>query len=973
MALLCALTLFSFGPFAGTADAAIWDEVGYFNLQPCNVLGSTWNGYGEWSGPSGGYPSWSLTARCPSDVELQVGDTRWIDGRWTTWDFPSNTYATNPIVSVSFDLKGGDGSEGGLEQAFAVCNGDTCSVPIHPVSASQSAVMHYALSAAEGDFPAGANHVRLMGRCVAGSGCTSANPLHVQNLDIVLSDDVAPEIKYINTPLNYSEKVISPWVQGEPKTWNVGKRRFNATATDAGSGVQRILYEFRRPFGSTWRSSAFWWNEEMKCGFSDMKQIGYVCPRQLDQEFVFDAIATVLPFNIGNGPNELAAYAHDAAGNVSEPVAVRFLVDSVSPIVGELSPSTGYDEFWQPENLVGVKWSNIGETIETGSASGLAGARWRVYQRNGKTLVPNFEGRVNEGVVNSIGRIDLPGDGIWVVSVSTFDRAGNEGAEQRLSVGVDSTVLDAPEFEEPPEFGSEALSNGASLTWRKPANANDSVSGICGYAVAFDDDPTSDPGLRSAIYGDETSVRLPGPNFLPNGLSYVHMRAITCAGIGGRIAHMALTVDKEPPQIVVSDPGPDGWYSEAHKLHVSLSPVAEAGSSIALAYDDGVLTYVDLPALDAPLIDGVHRVEIRAKDALGNVAMMVIPAVKIDTRSPTIELAPRDPARPVVVNAFAKDDGSGVAAAWLQYAAEDGEEWHTFGDVARATDGAARSVQVSARFPDSKLSAGRYRVRLAAVDSVGNRSISTGSGIAELTLPLRRKPVISAGFSVQVSKRIACSGRSRKAKARCKRSSVKKFFEMRDHKRLSQREQATLQGSLRDADGNPIADAKIEIFEAILNRQRSLLAAVQTDADGDFRFLTSPGPSRRVIARFEGSEVDLPSGAEAQLLVRPTVRLRVALSKEGRRTKAILSGRITALSEPFPASGLVVTFEHRSRRGRQTFPAIATAGANGHFTVSPVFPVLKKALVFNVRAKVARADGWPFESGLSNTVRIEVR
>lgn len=952
---------------AAAPEARALDDFGQFELRPCLFVGSNPDGYGSWSGPSGARGDWSLTARCPSDAEFEVGDTRWIDQRWTNWNFPNDADATNPIVSVSFDLKGGDGSDGGLEQAVAICNGEVCSDPIKTSGPATATPEHHELSAAGDDFPAGANQIRMAGRCTRPTTCSHANSLRLQNLDIVFADGVAPTIGASDFVLDRSIPALMPFAVGTPKQWNTGKRRFDVAATDGGSGVQSIVFQFRRPRGADFTYSTYWWEDRLKCGFVDQRQIGFMCPKLLQQEFVFEALATLHNFNLSEGPNQLTAHASDAAGNMSELIVVPFLLDSTRPAIADLQPSAGTEAGWQPGTTFSASWRNTGETAATGSASGLAGARWHVYPKSGSSVIAGFDGQVTGGVVSSLDAIQLPGQGEWRVEITTFDGAGNESLPQELRVGVDPTVLEAPAYETPTTLGALDLMAGASVRWQKPVNAGSAPSGLCGYALLINGEPVSDPGTEPGIDRDEISARLPGASYLPDGLSYAHLRAVSCAGVGGSIAHIPLTIDKSAPSIAVTEPGPGGWYSESHKLTASLVAASEPDVSMALALDGGALSYVPATTLDAPLVDGIHDLEVHAKDALGNESTLFAHGVKIDATPPAAKFAAQDQAQPTVVSALATDAGAGVSSAHLQFASAGSDDWQAFGSIAHPDGASAPSLQLSERFPDADLPAGRYRVRALIADAAGHRSASATADQQELLLPLRSSPSVTAGFATPPVARKNCKPR------KCAHKIVGRRLGTRDFTTVARGEQATLTGSLHAAGGDPLSNSEIEVYESVVGRPKTLAAVVRTGPDGAYRFIAGAGPSRRITARFAGSDSQLPTEAVARFLVRPTVRFRVSPVRSGRQTKAWFSGRVIGPGATIPVSGLPITFEQRVKGEWVPFPAHAVADANGRFSAARVFPPLRRPLRFKLRAHVAHVDGWAYESGSSKAVEFEAR
>jgi hypothetical protein len=84
----------------------------------------------------------------------------------------------------------------------------------------------------------------------------------------------------------------------------------------------------------------------------------------------------------------------------------------------------------------------------------------------------------------------------------------------------------------------------AHLTW--PATDDDQVAG---YAVVIDQSSTTDPGQQITTRSAEETRRL------PDGVSYVHVRAFDRAGNAGPVSHLQIRTDATPPDVPqVSDP-----------------------------------------------------------------------------------------------------------------------------------------------------------------------------------------------------------------------------------------------------------------------------------------------------------------------------------------------------------------------------------------------------------------------------------
>ena len=674
------------------------EAAGTYELVTCNFQNVTDQTYGKWNDLSGGEGAeWAVVTRCPSEVEFQLTSADASADSWRGFSFPAENSTANTIKSLSFDLLGSDGSDGNLDQFVTVCSPTMCSGPIRTSGPNVSTPEHHSLTAA--DLPPAANEVRLIGRCNQPGGCIRARPLKLRNLAITFADAIAPSIEPSEVAITPGLPPLVPFVLDEQNTWHSARVtprvRLNVAAADFESGVQYVQFDFFRldtfPPTNVGRS----WENEKLCGTAQQQKIGALCPKRLNSEMRIEAMGATNNFGIREGLNRVVAVAYDAAGNKSQGLSTEFLVDSVAPSLRVTSP-VGAETHWRGEPVANIEWQNTGEGGESNYDSGLAGARWEVRDAVTNALRPDFGGEAT-GYLNRLEAVALPGDGVWKVSVSTFDAAGNTsstGPQQSTTIGVDSTVLDEPEVGPIRPQGAAEVAAGIDVEWQAPANSGKSPSGICGYAIAVDQSSSTDPGLGADAKGSDLDAKVSGE--FVDGENFLHMRAITCAGVGGRIAHTSFVVDTGAPEVAISSPGPAGWYSELYPLSASIASGGGEGASMALSLDSATLEFAPVAKIAAPQVDGTFTLVAAAQDSVGNRSTLTS-EVRIDSRPPRVEIAPINPLSPTRVRVIASDGGSGVTVAGVEYRGVGSSDWRAAASERRPPLGVSIATRADGR------------------------------------------------------------------------------------------------------------------------------------------------------------------------------------------------------------------------------------------------------------------------------------
>lgn len=346
---------------------------------------------------------------------------------------------------------------------------------------------------------------------------------------------------------------------------------------------------------------------------------------------------------------------------------------------------------------------------------------------------------------------------------------------------------------------------------------------------------------------------------------------------------------------------------------------------------------------------------------------------KIDGTAPVGAFRAVDPADPRALRVDVEDATSGVADGTIEYRRE-GE-----GGFRRlATVRAGGSL--TARLDDQRLAAGRYEVRAVVTDVAGNEAVvdhrADGSK-ATLAAPLRLAANIAVAGLVKAKgcakgtkkKRRGGSGsRKRTARPKCRRKKTTKSVSSLG---LRYGKRALSTGRLATAQGAPIANAPIVVDgQARSGGPFVKLGVARTDGQGGFRFKVPAGPSRTVRYHYEGTNTVQPAAAELTTKVDAAARLKVDRRRLRNGQAVRFTGRL--LGKPIPKAGKLVALQAKVGRGWRTF-ATPRANRKGVFKHRYRFTATTGTRRYEFRAVVAREDAYPYEAGLSRTVRVIVR
>jgi len=190
-------------------------------------------------------------------------------------------------------------------------------------------------------------------------------------------------------------------------------------------------------------------------------------------------------------------------------------------------------------------------------------------------------------------------------------------------------------------------------SWVSASWAIDGEDDVAGWALTVDQEPASDPGQEITQLDPYWS------DWLPDGVHWLHVRAVAPDGTVGAVAHTRLALDTLAPEIVglTSGSHPAGEASTTSTVHLSW-PVPEDTSGV-VGYQT-VLSSADSPleaeaeittatpeaTVDVPG-DGVWSINVRAVDAAGLWGPFSTYEALVDAAAPQA---------PTVVGGFTTDD-----------------------------------------------------------------------------------------------------------------------------------------------------------------------------------------------------------------------------------------------------------------------------------------------------------------------------
>jgi len=619
---------------------------------------------------------------------------------------------------------------------------------------------------------------------------------------------------------------------------------------------------------------------------------------------------------------------------------------------------------WQANRSFSVSWN-----APPASTPVLIGTHYRVRDLNGGTTQNGFLARTEDG----IGSLVVPPvPGSYTAEVWFEDASGAEGPAATVSLRFDNTRPASVEPEAlPPWVGRSSFPLRVSLS--HPSGPLP-ISGIRGYAVALDANPTGAPcapvdrcsvtetTLQSGIGGDELWIPA-----LPEGNTFVHAAAVSASGMRSlAVGHAELHVDLTDPVTGLSG-GRGSWtnrpvalVAESTDARSGMSPTGHAPAPFtAIRIDDGTPAIAPGPRIEAGVIgEGVHRVAYYARDAAGNVddGAVVngtantpprIAVVRIDRTPPLLFFAnSQDPRDPGLLRASLADGLSGPepARGWIGVRpAGSGER---FG---RLPTWPGPAGELRAHWDSDSYPVGRYEFQATGYDAAGNAGTAArrrdGAPMI-LSNPLKAGTELKASFA---GDRLRCT--------------------------VSYGRGVRVSGRLTTGIRSPLAGMAVRIVErfAAGARPATRTSTVTTGRDGTYSLRLEPGSSREVTASFGGDpRLGRAASATLELAVRSTVRLRASsrIAEVG-GAPLVFRGAVSP-SESAPIADLPVQLQFRLAGAEWSEFRTVKTNRRGRFRYAYRFSDDdSRGARFQFRAYVPTHENWPYEPSSSRPVLVK--
>jgi len=501
------------------------------------------------------------------------------------------------------------------------------------------------------------------------------------------------------------------------------------------------------------------------------------------------------------------------------------------------------------------------------------------------------------------------------------------------------------------------------------------LSGIRGYAASLDRSPSTSPcaspdrclpaetTLSGGIGDDRLTIAEP-----PEGTGYLHVAAVSGAGLTSPVSDVALRVDTVDPVTRLAG-APAGWANGAVRLEAvagdSASGMERSGSGPApftAIQVDGGAPAIALGASVATTVigEGTHRVAFYARDAAGNADDGAtvgavrdreprVAWVRIDRTAPRVAFANSQDARdPELIRAQISDPlaGPDPSRGWIGFRRAGSRDAYERLPAAPPANGELR-----ARWDSDAVPRGAYEFAARGYDAADNSALTTaradGSPMV-LSSPLKLTTKLSAAFR---------QGRSR---------TVRYARRIRIH------------GRLIAGVHTPLAGAPVQVLERFDPGAHPATRAstLRTDPAGRFSLRTPRGPSRTIELVYPGSRtLTRASAATLRLQVRGRVRLRASsrTATIGGRP-LVFRGRVVAQAGTIPDKGMPVRLQFRL--GRSPWSAFRTIQSDrrGRFHYAYRFSDDdSRGARFQFRAYVPASENWPYAAAGSRPVLVTGR
>jgi 5-hydroxyisourate hydrolase-like protein (transthyretin family) len=176
-------------------------------------------------------------------------------------------------------------------------------------------------------------------------------------------------------------------------------------------------------------------------------------------------------------------------------------------------------------------------------------------------------------------------------------------------------------------------------------------------------------------------------------------------------------------------------------------------------------------------------------------------------------------------------------------------------------------------------------------------------------------------------------------------------------------------GRLARSDGQGIANAPVQVLSRTEVGEEQLVATLETNADGRFRYAATGASTRTLRVAYGGSSLILPADRELQMRVPAATSLRVSRRRVLNGQAVTFAGRVRGL--PVPAGGKLVEVQVVLSGHWQTFRT-THSDADGRWTSRYRFRRTRGVLRYRFRARLPKQSDYPFETGASRALVVQV-
>ncbi len=882
----------------------------------------------------GSTTAYSASTSCESGNWLQVqsaAESQAGDAKEWVYEAPPGTQIRR--ATVGYNLVGDPSPDGNRSRLFIRRIGQAQPENLSVVGLGSTAGTYDSAIQDPGplaEIGVGAFCSRATGTC----GYAPGQFARLSTADFLMEDTVAP-----GKPV-----VVGPAADGD---WVGGSAQLTVGETDVGSGVDRttVAVDGEQVISDT----------ICEPGRDGAGYVGNMAPCDALELRILDLDTTGPQFHEGPG-NEIRVCTHEygfAAASTCEVKSIR--VDNLPPVPPR-SLSVAGGTGWRRDNDFDLTWENPAE-----AHAPIAAATVEIEDGAGQVSTTTWTGPG----IDSIDDLSVPAVGEYTARVYLRDAAGNESASAAAETVLrfDDTRPPTSQPQNSKRLVSHAamLSDGFLAVMAETTRASDAPpSGIAGYRVAINSQPTFDPcgappdprscaGPPTEVGIDSNYRTLTGQD-LREGSNWVHVVPISGSGMrAAEVGRTELKVDVTDPVSRLAG-AETGWVNHPVSLAVdaedALSGMVDTDE---FPDDDPPRTVLSIDGREVEEFEshveaevqgsGVHHVEYWARDLAGNEndgaggnADRNAAVIRIDADPPTLAFANGgDPGDPDRIEAPFSDGLSGVVTGRIAMRERGSTQWRQLPTILRAD-------RLVARADSTEMTGGTvYEFRAEAADRAGNGVTTTrrqdGTDMVHAG-PFRAPTRVSE---------LEINGRS--------------------NARVRYGRRALATGRLLDRAGDPIAGADVELLESYASGSKRAMhsIATRTDHSGRFSARLPKGPSRSLRASFAGDarRLGATSGPVA-LRAKGAVTLRAPRRvRAGGRVR--FRGRVKGRGADYSKRGKSLEVQVRIGRHWKTVGRSIHTDTRGRFRLRYRFVAnYTRPVRYRFRAVVLRERGWPY-------------